>query len=133
MDGADHCPFASDLPETAEQELSKASGLFFLSEDWLDHRFAQSVPAAPACPSYLVCHSLHQGRAFQHAPGHGVRAAVANAARAEKGIDLAILHGSDFGFTGKACVIRDLAGNAAQIGGIGRSTAPVRRNPLGWC
>jgi hypothetical protein len=40
MNGADHRPFASDLIETAEEELSEASGAFHLSEDRLDHLFA---------------------------------------------------------------------------------------------
>ena len=40
VDGADHRPFASDLLETAEEELSEASGTLFLSEHRLDHLFA---------------------------------------------------------------------------------------------
>jgi hypothetical protein len=40
MDDADHSPLASDLFETAEEELSEASGRFLLSEDRLDHLFA---------------------------------------------------------------------------------------------
>lgn len=82
MDGADHRPFASDLFETAEEELSEASGTFFLSKDRLDHLFAQSVSATPSSPSYLVSHRLHQRRALQHPTGGGIGAAVADPARA---------------------------------------------------
>jgi hypothetical protein len=44
--GADHRPFASDLVETSEQELSKASGAFDLTENGFDDLLAQSVAAA---------------------------------------------------------------------------------------
>jgi hypothetical protein len=74
MDSADHRPLASDLFETAEEKLSETSGTFLLSEDRLDHLFAQSVSAAPSGSSYLVRHRLHQRRAFQDTPGSGVSA-----------------------------------------------------------
>src|SRR5258707_15546542 len=44
--GADHRPFAFDLVETSDQELSKASGAFDLTENGFDDLLAQSVAAA---------------------------------------------------------------------------------------
>jgi len=46
--GADHRPLASDLVETAQQELSEASDVLDLTKDGLDDLFAQSIAAAPA-------------------------------------------------------------------------------------
>ena len=38
--GADHFPFAADIFQTAEKELSESPGMFFLSKDRLEHLFA---------------------------------------------------------------------------------------------
>jgi hypothetical protein len=55
--GADHRPFASDLVETSEQELSKASGAFDLTENGFDGLLAQSVAAASPGAFELEGHS----------------------------------------------------------------------------
>ena len=52
--GADHRPFASDLGETAEEELSEASGLLDVPEHRLDHLLSQPVSTSPARPSDRV-------------------------------------------------------------------------------
>ena len=45
-----HRPFASDLVETSEQELSKAYGAFDLTENGFDDLLAQPVAAASSAP-----------------------------------------------------------------------------------
>lgn|SRR6266404_1070398 len=55
--GADHRPFASDLVETSEQELSKASGAFDLTENGFDDLLAPSVAAASPGAFELEGHS----------------------------------------------------------------------------
>ena len=57
MGGADHRPFASDLVETSEQELSKASGAFDLTENGFDDLLAQSVAGASPGAFELEGHS----------------------------------------------------------------------------
>ena len=73
MGGADHGPFGPNLIETAQQELAEASGLLDLSEDGLDHLFAQTVSAVPPFASKGFGHLAHQGRLRELASSSGVR------------------------------------------------------------
>lgn len=58
--GANQRPFASHLVETAEEDLSEASGLFDLTGHWLDDLLAQSVTAAMTGAFELAAHPFHQ-------------------------------------------------------------------------
>ena len=65
MGGVDHGPFASDLVEPSEEELSEASGLLDLTEYGLGCVFSQPISATSPGASDLVGHCLHQGRPYQ--------------------------------------------------------------------
>ena len=60
MDGAHHGPFAPDLIETAQPELSEASRLFDLSQDGLDHLVAETVATASTGTVEGFRHFAHQ-------------------------------------------------------------------------
>jgi len=107
--GADHGPFASDLVEPSEEELSEASGLLDLTEYRLGGLFSQPISATSPSASDLVGHCLHQGLSFEHAPGCGIGLAVPDAAGREIGPDAALCHGGQIGFGSKARIARNLA------------------------
>ena len=107
--GADHGPFASDLVEPSEEELSEASGLLDLTEYRLGGVFSQPISATSPSASDLVGHCLHQGLSFEHTPGCGIGLAMPDAARREIGPDAALCHGGQIGFGSKARIARNLA------------------------
>jgi hypothetical protein len=69
--GADHGPFASDLVEPSEEELSEASGLLDLTEYRLGGVFSQPISATSPSTSNLVSHCLHQGFRLSTRPAVG--------------------------------------------------------------
>lgn len=109
MGGADHGPFASDLVEPSEEELSEASRLLDLTEYRLDGMFSQPISARLPSASDLVGHCLHQGLSFEYAPGCGIGLAMPDAARREIGPDAALCHGGQIGCGSKARIARNLA------------------------
>ena len=106
--GADHGPFASDLVEPSEEELSEASGLLDLTEYRLGGVFSQPISATSPSVSDLVGHCLHQGLSFEHTPGCGIGLAMPDAAGREIGPDAALCHGGQIGFGSKARIARNL-------------------------
>jgi len=76
--GADHGPFASDLVEPSEEELSEASGLLDLTEYRLGGLFSQPISAT--------------------SPSFRIGLAMPDAARREKGPDAALCDGDQIGF-----------------------------------
>lgn len=60
-DGAEQRPLAPGLGETLQEELSKASGLFDLADDRLNHLLAELVSAAAPRPPEFRFHG-HEAR-----------------------------------------------------------------------
>ena len=93
MGGADDGPFASDLVEPSEEELSEASGLLDLTGYRLGGMFSQPISATSPSASDLVGHCLHRGLSFEYAPGCRIGLAMPDATRREIGPDAALCHG----------------------------------------
>ena len=62
--GADHCPFAFYLVDSAEEELPEASGLLDVSKYGFDCIFSDTVPASMPAFSESGAHGLNQLTAF---------------------------------------------------------------------
>src|SRR5437867_3265541 len=101
--GADHRPFASDLVEAAQQELSEASGLLDLTKDGLDDLLAQAIAAAPAASFEL---GGHGGNTRAAAPSFATaaRIVVPGSAGGDEGIDPAASEMRQIGFRAETCV-----------------------------
>lgn len=115
MDGADHRPLASDLRDTAEEELSEASDVLDVPEYWLHDLLSQPVSASAPGPADRLGHGLHTRLALEHAPRHGIGLAMPDAARRQVSSDPAFGQGVEVGFGGEPRVARHFAQLAAQL------------------
>jgi hypothetical protein len=106
-------PFDGELVDTAQQKLAKPSGLFDLSEDWLEDLLSQAVSAAVAGAFELGAHHLHERPAtgFWRVAGR-----VAGAAGRQMGADFARAEGGEISLGAKTGIAGDLGWLASGVG-----------------